>query len=120
LVYIAVANRLVKYRHGRSRIVYIGTTRAGIARIAASAASKARLLLGERGVKQLAFYVVTCPPRPRVRTWHKLERGLILAFREMHGQVPIGNKQGKNIFWDDEAWYFSIPRLRRVIEQYSA
>lgn len=119
LVYIACANRALRYKHGRSRIVYIGTTKAGVRRIAASAAQKAETLLHHRGVRALAFYVVTCASRPRVRTWLKLERALILAFREQFGEVPAGNKHGRSAFWTDEAWYFSIRRLRAVIRQYS-
>lgn len=46
LVYIAVANKSLRYRYGRSRIVYIGTTKAGASRIAASAAAKAKKMLG--------------------------------------------------------------------------
>ena len=51
LVYVAKANKPRKYRYGRSAIVYIGTTKAGVKRIADSAAAKAELLLRDHGVK---------------------------------------------------------------------
>ena len=79
LVYIAVANRPIKYPHGQSKIVYIGTTKNGAERIAASAAKKAKDMLGIFGVTHLEFFVVTCTSKGGVKTWHKLERGLLLS-----------------------------------------
>src|SRR5688572_14888607 len=75
LVYIAVANKPLRYLHGRSRIAYIGTTKTGAHRMAASAAAKAQEMLDLHGVKQLEFYTVTCKSRQNVQTWRKLERG---------------------------------------------
>ena len=119
LVYIACANKLIRYRHGRSKIVYVGTTRRGVRRIAGSAAHQAERLLNERGVRELEFYVVTCASRPGLQSWQKLERGLILAFKDLYGEPPVGNHQGKNIFWHDELWYFTLRRLRNVVAYYS-
>ncbi len=119
LVYIACANKAIRYPRGRSKIVYIGTTQRGVRRITGSAANQAERLLRMRGVRELEFYVVTCASRAAVRSWQKLERGLILAFKDRFGGPPVGNRQGKNIFWDDELWYFTLRRLRRVIDYYS-
>lgn len=41
LVYLLIADKRLKYKNGKSRIVYIGTTKKGVARIAQSAASRA-------------------------------------------------------------------------------
>jgi hypothetical protein len=120
LVYIAVANKAIKYSYGRSRIVYIGTTKKGAGRIASSAASKAKQVLDTWGYKELEFFVVTCTPRPAVQTWHKLERALLLEFREQFGDVPECNIQGKKMKWTDESKYFTRSALRKVIEFYSA
>lgn len=120
LVYIAVANKALRYPHGSSRIVYIGTTKNGAHRMAASAAAKAQVMLELHGVKQLEFYAVTCKSRQNVRSWKKLERGLLLAFKHMFGRVPECNTQGKNIRWTDELAYFSRGRLDGVIEKYSS
>jgi hypothetical protein len=60
-----------------------------------------------------------CGNRQRVQSWRKLERGLLLAFKDEFGSVPLGNKQGNNSFWDDEATYFKPNRLRAIINQYS-
>jgi hypothetical protein len=119
LVYVAVANKKINYRFGGSRIVYIGTTRAGASRIAASAAAKASDMLALHGVKQLEFYVVTCRGRKRVQTWKKLERGLILTFRQMFGDPPRCNVQGKRMKWTDELYYFTEARLREIVKRFS-
>ena len=119
LVYIGVANKALKYPAGRSRIVYIGTTQAGATRVAHSAALKARTLLPIRGISKLEFYVITCKSIPDVKTWLKLERALLIKFREMYGDIPTGNKAGKSMRWRDEIEYFTHYRLRSVIEKYS-
>jgi hypothetical protein len=119
LVYIAVANKSVQYLHGKSCIVYIGTTKNGAHRMAASAAAKAQEMLNLHGVKELQFFAVTCRSRQNVQTWRKLERGLLLSFKYLYGQVPQCNTQGKNMKWTDELKYFSRTRLEGVISQYS-
>jgi hypothetical protein len=120
LVYIAVANKPISYSHGKSRIVYIGTTKNGAHRMAASAAAKAREMLDLHGVRQLDFYAVTCKSRQNVQTWRVLERALLLAFKQMYGQVPECNTQGSKMVWRDELKYFTQARLESVIEQYSS
>src|SRR5579862_4919129 len=88
LVYIAIANKPVKYGVSRkkSRIVYIGTTEKGINRIARSGAHRAKELLNERSIKELKFYVVfSRKGKQRVEsTWEKLERVLIQAFKDKY------------------------------------
>lgn len=119
LVYVAVTNRALKYPHGKSCIAYIGTTKAGAIRIASSAAAKAPKLLALHGVTHLEFFVVTCSSRQSVKTWRKLEYGLILAFKHLYGAPPKCNKQGENMKWSDELEYFTRARLEGVIEKYS-
>ncbi|NLA40740.1 MAG: hypothetical protein GX874_04930 [Smithella sp.] len=119
LVYVAVANAKLKYPHGKSRIVYIGTTKAGARRIASSAAYRAPELLGLYGVKDLSFYIITCSTRQAVKTWQKLESGLILSFKYLYGEPPKCNKKGKNQKWKDELEYFTRNRLEAIIKHYS-
>ena len=119
LAYIAVANRPIAYSYGRSHIVYIGTTRAGASRIAASAAAKAPEMLALHGITHLEFYVITCQPRRRVKTWRKLERALLLTFRQEFGEIPRCNSQGNRMVWTDEAHYFTEARLRSIIHRFS-
>ena len=118
LVYVAVANKPHKYIHGRSHVLYIGSTKKGASRIAASAAAKARELLTAFGVKELQFFTVSCRERQHVRTWMKLERGLLLVFREKFGTVPIGNTHGKKMKFTDEMKFFTRGRLSAVLDRY--
>src|SRR5947208_1621403 len=78
LVYVVVADKKLKYLEGRSRIAYVGTTKKGAARIAASAAQQAQKVLNLNGVNSFEVRVVTCRPRQHVKTWFKLEAGLAL------------------------------------------
>ena len=120
LVYLAVANKKLKYPHGSSRIAYIGTTKAGASRIANSAVYRAKQLFALHGVNKLEFFIVTCQPRRAVKTWRKLEVGLILAFKYLYGEPPKCNTKGKNQKWKDERDYFTESRLKGIIDKYSA
>lgn len=53
--------------------------------------------------------LLTCAPRQHVKTWHKLERALLLQFKDDYGRVPVCNTQGKNMVWRDEG--IISPRL---------
>jgi hypothetical protein len=119
LVYVATASKKLRYQFGKSSIVYIGTTKNGVHRIASSAASKAEPLLTAHGIRHLEFYVVTCSTQQAVKTWRKLERALLIRFRERFGVVPMGNKQGVNLRWKDELQYFTYLKLDKVIDYYS-
>lgn len=116
LVYVAIANKKIRYSLDRSPIVYIGTTKKGPSRIAGSAAHRAKNTLVQYGVKNLTFYVVTCKQPDAHR---KLETALLIVFREIYGDVPICNVQGKHRQWRDERSVFSENRLRSVIKKYS-
>ena len=119
LVYVARANKRVKYRSGSSRIVYIGTTKAGAKRIAQSAASKADNLLQIHGIKTLDFFTVVCSPVPGLQSWKLLERALILRFRERFGDPPMSNIIGRKMKWDDELKYFTHKKLDEIIDEHS-
>lgn len=119
LVYIGLANKTLKYKNGRSRIAYIGTTKNGAPRIASSAAKRAVFALKLHGVSELTFFVVTCAARQSVQTWRKLETGLILEFKALYGDQPLCNTHGKRQKWNDELEYFTAHRLASVIKKYS-
>lgn len=119
LVYIACANKMHSYSLDKSRIVYIGTTKKGARRIASSAAKKGDEILSRYGMKYLEFYVVTCDKVQGVETWKKLERALIIRFREKFGKVPMANNSYKYAKWRDEKKYFSELKLDKVIDQFS-
>ena len=119
LVYIAQANKALRYPGGTSAIAYIGMTKSGVARIAASAAWQARATLLRRGIRYLDFFVVTAQAKPRVNIPRKLERALLLRFKERFGSVPIGNKQGNGMRWHDELAFFTHAKLDKVLDAYS-
>ncbi len=117
MVYVILADRKVRYQDGISQIVYIGTTKNGVARVAQSAATKTDKVLGMRGVESFEVKIITCRRRKRVKTWVKLERALLLAFRSRYGEVPKFNTHGKNISEKDEFEYFSQSRLNQILEE---
>lgn len=119
LVYVLVAGKPQKYPLRPSRVVYIGTTKKGIARIAQSVAARANRALALHGVKELAVRVITCAPRPNVKTWFKLERAMLTRFRGMYGALPRLNKYGPKSRLHPHRSYFSTDRLERILEELS-
>jgi len=119
LVYILIADKRLRYGKQKSRIVYIGTTKRGIGRIAGSVASHANDILELTGVRSFHARIVTCQPRQRVQTWRVLERALLLAFREKFGEVPKRNSHGKRMRERDEFRHFSKRAVSSVIEELS-
>ena len=119
LVYIACANKKIKYPWGKSSIAYIGTTKKGARRVASSAAVRGESLLYSYGIKYLEFHIVTCGKVPGVETWRKLERALLIRFRERYGGIPEANRSGTLMRWRDELRYFTQDTLDRVIEKFS-
>jgi hypothetical protein len=116
LVYVICANKRIKYSKGRTPVVYIGTTRNGISRVAASAAHRSEDVLWLHGVDSFQVRIVTCRVRQRVRTWHKLERALLLEFRRRYGEVPYCNTVGKNITETNEFEFFARRRVKNILE----
>jgi hypothetical protein len=118
LVYVICANRKIQYPNGRSPVVYIGTTRLGVSRVAASAAYRSEDILWRHGVNSFQVRIVTCDARKGVRTWNKLERALLLLFKDMYGCVPLCNTNGKNYVetneFDDN--FFRRKRVRDILD----
>ncbi|MCX5648871.1 MAG: hypothetical protein NTX40_07225 [Planctomycetota bacterium] len=117
LVYVIQAQKPWKYREGRSRVVYIGTTRKGVTRIAQSAAAKAKQVLELHGVRAFEVRILACAPRRNVKTWLKLERALLAVFRKEYGAPPKCNTVGKRVKWRDdiEGKYFKRSRLVNIL-----
>jgi hypothetical protein len=95
LVYLLTAASPVKYKGGRSSVVYIGTTKKGVGRIAESAAWRAEEIMSARGLKELRVFVVYCGSRRGVSTWEWLEDALLAEFRAEYEQLPMCNSQGQ-------------------------
>jgi hypothetical protein len=121
VVYLLTAASAVKYRGGRSRVVYIGTTKKGVGRIAGSAAWRAEDIMSRRGLKELHVFVVSCSSRPGVPTWEWLEDALLAAFRAEYEQLPICNSQGKKKKWNDELdRMFKRRAIEKVLKEFDA
>ena len=119
LVYVFVCDKKLVYETGRSRIAYIGTTKNGVWRIASSAAHRAQSILGTRGVYTFLARIVSCTPKKGVKSWHKLERAMLLAFKEKYGVPPICNAKGNAMHETDEFTYFSRSRIARIVDDLS-
>lgn len=120
LAYVICADKKVTYGKHRSKIVYIGTTKNGISRVAQSAATQSDAVFKKRGINQFTVHLVTCTRgRQGVKSWNKLERALILQFKDMYGRQPVCNTHGKNYKWGGEEDSFSKKRLKTVIDDLS-
>ena len=117
LVYVLIADKRLRYPTGQSRIAYIGTTKKGAARIAQSVAARAEAILGIRGVRSFHARVITCRPRRNVKTWMKLERALLVLFREIYGEVPECNSHGSKMKQRDVFRIFSKSGVKSVLEE---
>jgi hypothetical protein len=125
LVYFLVANRPHSYPKSSSRVVYIGTTSAGLWRISSSASEKIYKGYDElHGFKRLDAYVIwskvkrgpgTYRDRPIYRI---LERAALIVFRKTYGSIPVLNKQGKGITEEHEFTVFSRKRVEQIVGRY--
>lgn len=118
LIYILVCNKKRRYRKGLSRVVYIGRTEKGIARIAKSAAYRADKIFGKQGVTTFEARVVTFRKRRGEESRKKLERAFLLAFKAMHGELPLCNEQLKRKRTTDEfTKYFNKRQLQHILKK---
>jgi predicted GIY-YIG superfamily endonuclease len=117
IVYILAARKSLKYKDGRSRILYIGMTKKGIRRIAESVAQRSKTILKQRGVRELDVHVVTCEGRSGLQSWGLLERALVAHFRSRYFEVPLCNTQLKNKRVTEQLEQLFKPRaLGKILE----
>lgn len=83
-------------------------------------ANKAADLLKTRGVKYLEVFALTCPPRPGLDSWRRLERDLLITFKNVHGEIPRSNTSGKNFTPDKLSGIFQYRRLESVLRRFEA
>ncbi|HXB61955.1 MAG TPA: hypothetical protein VNU94_03780 [Acidobacteriaceae bacterium] len=119
LVYVLIADKRIKYGKLKSRIVYIGTTEKGVKRISQSVGARAVKILELTGVHSFHARVITCTPRQNTHTWRKLERGLLICFKEKFAATPKCNLHGKGFKVKDEFKIFSRSALMNIIEELS-
>ena len=121
LVYILAANKPVKYQQGRSRIVYIGTTKRGVRRVASSIAFRAEGLLRRPGLRSVDAHLLTYSGRPGAqKLWAKLERAMLFIFKLEYGDIPLLNRVGRNLWPGREFKFFNHRMLRKRIHEFDA
>jgi len=54
-------------------------------------------LLSGYGIRHLEARIIRCGRKQAVETWRKLERALLLKFRESYGKIPLANKAGSRM-----------------------
>lgn len=118
LIYILVCNKKRHYREGSSKVVHIGRTEKGIARIAKSAAYRADKIFGKKGVTTFEARVVTFRKRRGEESRKKLERAFLLAFKGLYGELPLCNQQLKRKRTTDEfTRYFDKWQLQHILKK---
>jgi len=121
MVYILTATKPQKYKNGRSRIIYIGTTGKGTQRPAVSAVNKASEAFGElRGVREIEVYIVTCGGRRSVPTWEHLESSLLAIFGARYRQLPKYNRKRGSIRYAEDVTLFKRKALEQIILKFQA
>ncbi len=115
VVYIFVASKQQQYKLGKSRIIYVGTSKRGISRMASSMAEKADAALHLHGVTHFDVKIATCTKRQNRETWKILEHDLILRFRQKYGEVPQLNVVGKG--FSDEFEHFTYEYMGNLIKK---
>ncbi|MGH2360223.1 MAG: hypothetical protein ACRDGM_06740 [bacterium] len=120
LVYILATNKALKYPRGKSRIVYIGTTKRGVRRVASSVAGRAEEALERRGMTTVNAHLLTYTRRTgKHNLWLKLERAVLFMFQYEYGTIPILNKTGTHFWPGKEFDYFSRRTLLKRLREFS-
>jgi len=121
IVYLLVGKKPFKYRSGRSRIAYIGTSKRGARRIATSAAYKADKVFSKWGSRELEVFIASSEARPGLASWEYLERALLAEFLNFYKQLPFCNKQGNKLKFDDKLHrMFKQKRIYRILMGFDA
>jgi hypothetical protein len=126
LVYLLVANRPHRYPKDSSRIVYIGTTKKGLWRMALSASEKIYKGYDKlHGFTRLDGYVIWSRTRKGPGTfkgrpfYRILERAALIVFKETFGDIPVLNGNGGGIKEENEFKIFARRRIERILGRYS-
>jgi hypothetical protein len=116
MVYIILADKRVRYPNGRSRVIYIGTTKRGSRRPASNAADKAMKAFEELyGVKNIHVHLLTCQARQAVKTWEELESALLVTFKFLYGKLPRFNYKMGSCRDVDDIKLFKEKKLRSIL-----
>jgi len=121
IVYLLVGKKSFKYKTGRSRIAYIGTSKRGAKRIASSAAANAEEMFSKHGSKEMHVFIASSTGRSGLATWELLERAFLAEFLNNYKELPFCNKQGKKYKFTDELdKLFRQKRIRELLMTFDA
>ncbi len=115
-VYALVTDRPLAYGHRKSRIAYIGKTGTGAWRLTSTVGERCEQLFANDGVDCFRLLVVTCPRVPRVDIFHKLERAMLLAFREKFDCLPRCNAPRSVVHEHDEFELLDKGRVLSILK----
>lgn len=118
LVYLFVADKPQRYPWQHSRILYVGTTAKGVARITASVAARSKDIFTRYKLRRFRVRVVTCTKRAGLSSWKVLEKDLLRRFKALHGAVPLLNQQGRKWKPHHLSGYFTEQRLDKILRTF--
>jgi len=118
IVYLLVGKKPFKYKRGRSRIAYIGTSRQGAQRIANSAGYRADEVFSKRGSKQMEVFIASCAGIPGLKSWGYLERAFLALFYARYKSLPLCNKRGRYTFDEKLSGMFSYNALFGMLSRF--
>lgn len=118
-VYFHIVDKPIKYLRGRNRIVYIGVTEIGEKWKMGSIGKRLRDEFGTRpGIRTTEVHEIGCSTRQGICGCGKLESAAILAFREIYGEIPRVNTQGKLKKVTDEFKRFNREQISKFIKKW--
>lgn len=119
IVYLLVGRKPFRYRGGRSRVAYIGTSKRGVQRVASSAAHRAEQVFSKWGSRQMDVFIASCEARPGLKSWKFLERALLAHFLARYQDLPFCNKQGKKYRLDEKLHdLFKFKKLYSMLSRF--
>ncbi len=62
---------------------------------------------------QLEVHIATCRGRKATKTWKHLESALLVAFMELHFELPTYNKKKDSVKYTEDIRFFRPETLRR-------
>jgi hypothetical protein len=117
---VITSSKLLPYPSGRSYVVYVGRTEAGLRRLCASAAFRGgRAFREQPGIRAISVWPLTWARGRDVGKAKLLERAFLIRFRALYGDIPILNNQGVRMRERDEFTVFRRQAVDRVIRQFS-
>jgi len=121
IVYLLAGKNSFKYKGGRSHVAYVGSSKYGAWRIAASFPDRAEEIFSRWGSKEMQVFIASCEGRPGLQSWKYLERALLAEFLSFYRELPFCNKQGKKYKFDGKLYkMFSRKRIHRILMRFDA